>query len=171
MSDYRRLWQHVKILLIVLKLGDNKHKLNYIKVLVSHWLAWPYIEDIHQWNKNNMYKGNVLDFKFPWIMRYILNIWRKVIKYPNTHTVHSFMGNWQVCCGLIKVIWLSHTCDILLRIWNKQIPLFDPKQHEWENILWCKRQNSQLPKQISARSSTPATHNDSYYVLLLSKYL
>jgi hypothetical protein len=37
------------------------HKLYYIKVLVCHCFAWPHIDDIHQWNKNNMYKGNVLD--------------------------------------------------------------------------------------------------------------
>jgi hypothetical protein len=71
-TDYKKVVTGIYkiLLLIILKLGDNKlweppTVINIKLYIEFFWyvigLRWPYIENIHQWNKNNVYEENILN--------------------------------------------------------------------------------------------------------------
>jgi hypothetical protein len=54
------------------------------------------------WSKKNVYVGIVLN-KFPNIIKYIFNVWRKIIDYLNARIIYSPFVYSKIRYGLIKI--------------------------------------------------------------------
>jgi hypothetical protein len=85
-------------------------------------------------------EGTILNnFKFPSVIRYILNVWIKIIKDLNVHVMYWPLVYSETGYGAIKIIKLSCTLSMVLWIQSKKIYIFfNYKKCKCKNI-WNKK--------------------------------